>query len=308
MLIAKDILLKPYTSFKIGGPAKFFSVIHNLKELEEICSFIEKNKINFFILGGGTNLLIKDEGIDGIVIKPEFDYVHFFEDGRVIVGAGVQMPKLVYESCNLGYMGLEWAGGLPGSVGGAIRGNAGCFGYEIKDFVNSIKAINLKSKEFKVFKKEEINFEYRDSFFKKNPDWLIFEVELILKPNQDKNYLLKVMKEKIEYRKNHHPLEYPNAGSIFKNLNVQQVSEEVVNLAREKNKIKGDKIPIAFLIELLGLKGKQIGGAKISEKHANFIINLGYAKAIDVLELINLVKEKIFERFNFVPEEEIQIV
>ena len=308
MIIAKNIPLKPYTSFKIGGPAEYFCTIKNIKEIEEICKFIEKNNLPVFILGGGTNLLINDDGYKGLVIKPEIDHIYFYEDGKVVCGSGVQMPNLVYESCNLGYGGLEWAGGLPGTIGGAVRGNAGCFGFEIKDFLSSVKAINLKTKEFKVFKKDEIDFKYRDSFFKQNPEWLIIEIELKLNPGEDKYKLLKNMKEKIDYRKQNHPLEYPNAGSIFKNLNINQVPKEVVELALEFNKVKNEKIPTAFLIEYLGLKGKQIGGAKISEKHANFIINLGYAKCKDVLDLINLVKEKIYERFNFVPELEIQII
>lgn len=307
-LIYQNIPLKPYTSFKVGGPAKYFCVVKNIKELEEVINFIEKNKINFFILGGGTNILIRDEGFDGIVIKPEFNYSNFFEDGRVIAGAGVLMPYLVYESCNLGYKGLEWAGGLPGTLAGAVRGNAGCFGSEIKDFVKSVKAVNLKNREMRIFEKEEMNFDYRDSFFKKNPEWLIIEVELQLYPCYPKDELLKIMNEKIEYRKKNHPLEYSNAGSVFKNLNVNQVPEIVYCLAKEKNKIKGDKIPTAFLIEELGLKGKKIGGAKISEKHSNFIINLGYAKSKDILELINFVKAEVYEKFKIILEEEIQIV
>lgn len=308
VIISQNIPLKPYTSFKLGGPARFFCTLNSIKDIEEILDFIEKNKINFFILGGGTNILVKDEGFDGIVIKPGFNYLNFFDDGRVIVGASTLMPYLVYESCKLGYRGLEWAGGLPGTIGGAIRGNAGCFGFEIKDCVKSVKAINLKNQEFKIFEKDDLNFGYRYSFFKENSEWLIIEIELQLIPNQNRDELLKIMNEKIEYRKKNHPLEYPNAGSIFKNLNVNQVPEEVYILAKEKNKIKDGKIPTAFLIEELGLKGKQIGGAKISEKHANFIVNLGYAKTKDVLDLIQFIKEKVYEKFKVTLEEEIQIV
>ena len=307
-LIYQDILLKPYTSFKVGGPAKYFCIVKNIKELEEVINFIEEKKINFLILGGGTNLLIRDEGFEGIVIKPEFNYLNLFEDGRVVAGAGTLMPYIVYETCNNGYKGLEWAGGLPGTIGGAVRGNAGCFGSEIKDIIKSVKAVNLKNKDVRIFNKDELNFGYRESFFKKNPEWLIIEIELQLIPNQPKEELLKIMNGKIEYRKKYHPLEYPNAGSIFKNLNVNEVPEEVYYLAREKNKIKGDKIPTAFLIEELGLKGKQIGGAKISEKHSNFIINLGYAKAKDILDLIDFVKDEVYKRFKILLEEEIQIV
>lgn len=307
-LIYRDILLKPYTSFKVGGPAKYFCIVKNIKELEEFLDFLEREKVAFFILGGGTNVLIKDEGFDGVVIKPEFNYLNLFEDGRVIAGASTLMPFIVYEACKNGYKGLEWAGGLPGTTAGAVRGNAGCFGFEIKDILKSVKAVNIKNKEMCLFNKDELNFSYRDSFFKKNSEWLIIEVELQLEPGHPPEGLLKVMNEKIEYRKKNHPLEYPNAGSIFKNLSVSQVSEEVYFLAKERNKIKGDKIPTAFLIEELGLKGKQIGGAKISEKHSNFIINLGYAKAKDILDLMNFIKDEVYKKFKIVLEEEIQIV
>lgn len=308
MLILENIHLKEFTTFKIGGKAIFFSTPTNLKDIEKIIDFLEKNKLPFFILGGGSNILFSDNGFEGLVIKPKFETFNIFENGEVVVGADRAMPEVVYELCRLGYQGLEWAGGLPGEIGGAVRGNAGCFGYEIKDIVEEVLAINLLSKELKIFKNEDCYFSYRSSFFKNNKEWLIVEVKLKLKPNFNSDNLLQIMKEKINYRKERHPIEFPNAGSIFKNINFDEAPINLQELAQTSGVVKGNKIPTAFVIEYLGLKGKTIGGAKISEKHANFIINFNHAKAEDVLNLIALTKETVKKNFNFDLEEEIEIV
>ncbi len=308
MLILENIHLKEFTTFKIGGKANFFSTPTNLKDIEKIIDFLEKNKLPFFILGGGSNILFSDNGFEGLVIKPKFETFNIFENGEVVVGADRAMPEVVYELCRLGYQGLEWAGGLPGEIGGAVRGNAGCFGYEIKDIVEEVLAINLLSKELKIFKNEDCHFSYRSSFFKNNKEWLIVEVKLKLKPNFNSDNLLQIMKEKINYRKERHPIEFPNAGSIFKNINFNEAPINLQELAQTSGVVKGNKIPTAFVIEYLGLKGKTIGGAKISEKHANFIINFNHAKAEDVLNLIALTKETVKKNFNFDLEEEIEIV
>ncbi|GIW66464.1 MAG: UDP-N-acetylenolpyruvoylglucosamine reductase [Candidatus Parcubacteria bacterium] len=308
MLILENISLKKLTTFKIGGKARFFVIINNLKELEEVINFIEKNRIRFFILGGGSNILFNDKGFDGLVIKPKFDILNFLENGEVIVGSSRLMPEIVYESCRLGYQGLEWAGGLPGEIGGAIRGNAGCFGYEIKDIIKEILAINLLNKKVKIFQNNECQFSYRSSFFKNNSEWLIIQSKLNLKNGVEPSILFKVMNEKIEYRKSKHPLEFPNAGSIFKNILVNEATEELVDIANKYNVIKNDKIPTAFVLEYVGLKGRKIGGAKISEKHANFIINFNNAKSQDVLDLIYLAKETVQKKFNLQLKEEIEII
>ena len=308
MLISKDISLKKFTTFKIGGKAKLFTVITNLKELEKIIDFIENNKVRFFILGGGSNILFSDKGFDGLVIKPKFETFNIFENGEIIIGANRQMPEITYELCRLGFQGLEWAGGLPGELGGAIRGNAGCFGSEIKDVIEEVLAVNLSTKELIRIKNQDCNFTYRSSLFKSHKELLIIESKLKLKPNFDKNELIKIMKEKIYYRKEKHPLEFPNAGSIFKNIEINKAPIDLQELAKKYQVLKGNKIPTAFIIEYLGLKGKQIGGAKISEKHANFIINFNNAKAKDVLELISLIKDEVKKKFDVELETEIEIV
>ena len=308
MEIIKNKIIAPLTNFKIGGEAKYFVYLERKEELEDFFNFY-KIDLPLFILGGGTNILF--DNFKGIVLKTNFKEWQIIDEGIIKIGANFLISEILEKLIELNYKGLEWAGGLPGELGGAIRGNAGCFGGEIKDLIIEVEAINLKTKEYRKFKKDEINFQYRDSFFKKDKNWLIISALLKFEKINDKNYLIKATEEKINYRKEKHPIEYPNAGSIFKNIPLEKASEKLKNLALEKNKIKNDPFPViptAFVISELGLKGKKIGDAQISEKHANFIINLKRATFNDVYQLIDYVKKKVSDEFEVILEEEIEIV
>jgi UDP-N-acetylmuramate dehydrogenase len=247
----------------------------------------------------------------GIVLKPELKYIHNIGYGVLVVGSGILVSELLDYVINLGYEGLEWAGGLPGTVGGAVEGGVGCFGGEFKNLVLEVKAINLKTGEEKIFSKDECLFEYRNSFFRQNKNWLIVETKLFFENRKNKEELRKIALEKINYRKMKHPLEYPNAGSIFKNIPFEKAPKFVQDLALEKNKVKDDPFPVipaAFLISEAGLKGKRIGSAQISEKHANFIVNLGRATFNDVYQLIDFTKKFLEDKFEVEPEIEIKII
>jgi UDP-N-acetylmuramate dehydrogenase len=308
MIIEKNKIIAPLTNFKIGDEALYFITLENLEDIYDFLELKEKFNLPIFILGGGTNLLF--DKFNGFVIKTNFKNFEILEPYVVKIGANFLVSEVLEKLCEMGFSGFEWAGGLPGEIGGAIRGNAGCFGGEIKDLVIGVEALNLKTGEIKIFKKEEIEFEYRNSFFKKNKEWLILSG--IFKFNQgDKEKIKKEIEEKINYRKERHPLEYPNAGSIFKNINFEKAPEKLKNLALEKNKVKNDPFPViptAFVISELGLKGFRIGKAQISEKHANFIINLGGATFKDVYSLIDYIKKKVEDEFEVKLEEEIEIV
>lgn len=308
MEIIKNKIIASLTNFKIGGESKYFVYLERKEELDDFFNFY-KNYLPLFILGGGTNILF--DNFKGIVLKTNFKEWQIIDEGIIKIGANFLISEILEKLIELNYKGLEWAGGLPGELGGAIRGNAGCFGGEIKDLIIEVEAINLKTKEYRKFKKDEINFQYRDSFFKKDKNWLIISALLRFEKINDKNYLIKTIEEKINYRKEKHPIEYPNAGSIFKNIPLEKASEKLKNLALEKNKIKNDPFPViptAFVISELGLKGKKIGDAQISEKHANFIINLKRATFNDVYQLIDYVKKKVSDEFEVILEEEIEIV
>ena len=308
MIIEKNKIIAPLTNFKIGDEALYFITLENLEDIYDFLELKQKFNLPIFILGGGTNLLF--DKFNGFVIKTNFKNFEILEPYVVKIGANFLVSEVLEKLCEMGFSGFEWAGGLPGEIGGAIRGNAGCFGGEIKDLVIEVEALNLKTGEIKIFKKEEIEFEYRNSFFKKNKEWLILSG--IFKFNQgDKEKIKKEIEEKINYRKEKHPLEYPNAGSIFKNINFEKAPEKLKNLALEKNKVKNDPFPViptAFVISELGLKGFRIGKAQISEKHANFIINLGGATFKDVYSLIDYIKKKVEDEFEVKLEEEIEIV
>lgn len=315
-MINKNVSLKDYSNYKIGGNASYFlevfskeDLIEGLKNWYEVSSDFPTNSKKIFVLGGGTNVLFSDYGFYGLVIKNSINGIKA-QDNIVTVGAGEVVSSLLNFCIKNSLSGLEWAGGLPGTVGGAVRGNAGAFRGETKDSVSKVESIDLESFQTKTRNNKECNFSYRNSVFKigDGDKEMIVSVILNLKKGE-KGEIKKITDEKINYRKEKHPLEYPNIGSIFKNVEFNKLSK---NLKEEFSQyIKQDPFPVvpsAKIIFLAGLKGRKIGDAGISEKHTNFIVNLGNAKSKDVLKLIKFAKEQVFEKFGISLEEEIMYV
>lgn len=285
MIIQKNVPLKNYTTFRIGGPARYFCVVVNREELIEAVIFAKKEKLPFFILGGGSNLLVSDKGYKGLVIKIQNINCEI-KNTKVTAGAGVSLSKLLNVTANLGLSGLEWSAGIPSAtIGGAIRGNAGAFGSGIKDIVYKVEVFDVSDSGFKIYGLRDCGFGYRESIFKKSHNLIIWSCELKFK-RKDKEKMKENIKEILGYREERHP-KFPSAGSIFKNLKDVRARD---------------------LIEKAGLKGKKIGKAKISEQHANFIINTGNATAKDVLVLVNLAKKEVKNKFGIKIEEEIQLL
>ncbi len=305
-MVEKKFPLASLSGYKTGGPADYFVSATNLNEIKSALTWAKEHNQQIFILGGGTNILFPDEGYRGLVIK--IDNKDFcLEDDNLYVGAGAMMPDLVKSSIERCWGGLEWAGGLPGTLGGAIRGNAGCFGGEIKDNVESVTVVNYQGELVK-FNNQECKFAYRYSRFKVEP-WIVVEAVLNLKENSNKEELARIAQDHINYRQERQPLEWPNCGSVFKNFPVAKAPAEVVE--KFKDIIKTDPFPViptAALIHEAGLKGHTVGGAQVSEKHPNFIINLGGATSADILNLLGFVKEKIRESFGVDLEVEIELV
>lgn len=312
--IQEHILLAPFSSYRIGGTARYFAEANTVSDLRSVLSEWQvKHKGHnpgpgeVFILGGGTNLLFSDNGFEGLVLKPNLQFLEK-EGTRVRMGAGVLMSDLLDFAVKQGLSGLEWAGGLPGTVGGAIRGNAGAFGGEIKDTVASVESFNRISFQTATRDNTACRFGYRTSMFKeKNGEEIIMSAALSLKKGDPKK-IKAAINEKIAYRHARHPMEYPNIGSIFKNVDARMVPEEA--LGRVKNVIKTDPFPVvptAYLISEAGLKGVSYGGAMISPKHPNFIVNVLHATSSDVRALIQLAKEEVARTFNIPLEEEVQI-
>jgi UDP-N-acetylmuramate dehydrogenase len=309
MEIIQDKDLANLTNFKIGGKADYFIEIEKEEDLYKFYLWQKNKSFPIFILGGGTNILMDD--FKGVVVKNSIKYIKEIESGIIEVSSGVLVSDLLNLTIEKGYQGLEWAGGLPGTVGGAVEGSVGCFGGEFKNLVLEVKAFNLENGDIKKFSKDKCDFYYRDSFFRKNKNWFILSCLLSFKTNFDRDELKKIVEEKIEYRKEKHPIEYPNAGSIFKNYPLEKAPEKLRDFVVEMNKVKNDPfpvIPIAFLISEAGLAGKRIGDAQISTKHSNFIINLSRATFEDVFNLIDFTKKTLEDKFEIVPEVEIKII
>jgi UDP-N-acetylmuramate dehydrogenase len=281
MKIQENIKLAPYTTYKIGGPTRYFVEAKTKKEVLQALKFTKDKNLKYFVLCGGSNVLFSDEGYDGLVIKLCLTDLKV-ENDIIYAESGVKLMTLINKGIENNLTGLEFLAGVPGEVGGAIRGNAGAFGQSISNFVEKVEAIeNGKIVELK---KEEIKFDYRDSKFKRNKDIILagyFKLE-----KGDIAEAKKEIEKNINYRKENHPWE-PSAGSVFKN-------------PQDKS--------VGVMVEELGLKGYKVGHAQISEKHGNFIINLGGAKASDVKRLIELAKKKIEEKYKVNLEEEIMMV
>ncbi len=299
--IQKNILLKNFTTFKIGGKAKYFYVAKTKKDLIFTIKTAKELKLPFFILGGGSNLLISDDGFKGLVIKILFSKFYFL-NSKIIAEAGTKLGDLVGASVEKSLTGLEWAAGIPGTIGGAVQGNAGAFGKSMKDIVKKVEVFDVKNKKIEFLKNKNCRFDYKDSIFKKNKNLIILFAALQLKKG-NKNKIIEKIKKYLEYKKNTQPLNYPSAGSVFKNPKGFSVGE-----LGEEDKSSSSSFAAARMIEECGLKGKKIGNAKISEKHANFIVNLGSARAKDVEKLIKLMKQKVKNKFGVVLKEEIQFL
>lgn len=315
-MVQENVSLKEHTSFKIGGSARYFlkagtieELISGLRQWKEISVDFSESQKRIFVLGGGTNLVISENGFPGLVIHPEIKFME--EEGNMIeVGAGEAMSSLVNFCMDNSLSGFEWAGGLPGTVGGAVRGNAGAFGGETKDSVIEVKSVDINSLEIKIRSLDECRFGYRDSVFKsgEGKDEIVVSARFSVS-QADADSIRAETDSHIEYRKNRHPLHLPNAGSIFKNVPVEKISSDV--LKQFEGHIKNDPFPVlpaAKIISQTDLLGKSIGGAQVSTTHPNFIVNTGSATAEDIKQLIAYEQSVVKEKFGIELEPEVMLV
>jgi len=299
--------LAEFSHYRIGGPARYFAEADDLEELRQAINFGKgKPGLPIFFMGGGTNILFDDAGFPGTVIRINFKNLYLSDKNILEVGAGVPMARLVKFCRNNSLAGMEWAAGLPGTVGGAIRGNAGAFGREMGESVIEVRSLNL-DQPGRIFRRRgsKLEFGYRTSFFKKNEREVILSSRLKVKKGR-RAEIDRVIAGNLKYRRDRQPLEFPSAGSTFKNIPVDKIPPEIEPLVSAA--IKTDPfpvVPVAFLISEAGLKGERRGGAEISEKHPNFIINRDKATAADVRALIELAKKSVKEKFGVNLEEEI---
>lgn len=273
--VSLDTSVKNYNTYRIGGTVKYFIHPNSVNDLIEIIKLLKDNNIKFFIIGNGSNVVLNDEYYDGAVIKlDKLNGIQIHKDMNMVYAeAGVMLPVLVNETVNEELTGLEFAGGIPGTVGGSIYGNAGAYNACILDYVSSVTVLT-EDYDIKVMQHEDIKYSYRTSSFKEEKKYIILAAKFYLKDGDKKNSIEMLEKRK-QKRIESQPLEYPSAGSVFRNP-------------------EGDFA--GRLIEACGLKGYKIGGAEVSEKHANFIINKDNATSKDVHDLIKYVHDTVLDK------------
>lgn len=283
--IKKNVSMKEHTTYKTGGIVRYMIYPTNINQLKKLLTFIQKNKIKYKVVGNGSNLIFTDDFYDGIIIKLDYLRDLHIEGKEITVGAGYSLMRLSLKLSMAGYTGLEFASGIPGTVGGAIYMNAGAYKSDMGYVIKKVKVLTPDLEIKDIFNKD-LDFHYRTSFFKKHDGYVILEGTFHLNYG-NKEDSLTMIKERKERRMATQPLEYPSAGSVFRNP-------------------EGDAA--GRLIEEAGLKGLKVGGAMVSEKHANFIINTGGATSKDLKELIQIIKAKVKEKYDIELMEEQEYV
>jgi UDP-N-acetylmuramate dehydrogenase len=330
MKIYENLSLSDMSYYHIGGNARYVLKIINKEDLLLAITFLREHKIDkYLILGLGSNVILDDRDFSGAVIWLQGEGGGFekIEDpssvssdskssGQVRVFSGETMDSLIQFSFKHSLIGLEWAGGLPSTVGGAVRGNAGCFGSEIRDTIIGVEAVDIEDPQLVVrtFSFEEIAFSYRNSFFKDHPNLFIISAifRLIHADTDNLEKAKEAYLANIAYRQKNHPMEYPSCGSVFKNVIKREEVEKILSVWPEVRELSEgkwhDKIAMGYVINRLGFSGKRIGGAMVSPKHTNYIVNIDHAKAADVKTLISEIQAKFIQIFGFTPEPEVIIL
>jgi len=304
--IQKDYPLAPLSTYQIGGPAEFFIAVASKEDLNAAIAWAKEHSQSITILGGGSNILIHDQGIKGLVIKIDNNTVAI-NDTTMTVGASTDVWSVAETAFEKKLSGIEWSIGIPGSMGGAIRGNAGAHGGAFDTVVANVLAFDIQKLEFFTVSPHDCHFAYRHSIFKENPNWIVWEVTLNLL-NGDQEVMKQQMQEYRNYRIHSQPKE-PSAGCVFKSLlvtDVEKVNPELIQIANTEGKIRGGKIGAGYLIQKVDLMGYRVGGAKISEIHANFIVNNKQAEAKDVAQIMEYVRAEVKKKYNIELENEIQ--
>lgn len=302
--------LVKYNTYQTGGMAKFFVEAGDKEAVQKAIYAAKSDSVPYVILGGGTNVLISDKGFDGLIIKAKHNQFKTYGDDAVFVEAGMPMGALLNKLTSLNLSGLEWAAGIPGTLGGAIFGNAGALGGEIADAIMSVEVFDSRTHDIKEYSKDACEFGYRRSLFKNEKHFVILGATLKLR-NESQPEIMAKMAENIKLKAHNQPLAFRSAGCAFKNVDLAASSkaQQLLEGLEEFQGFKNAKfLSAGMLIDKAGLKGFKTGGAVVSEKHGNFILNTNGASAEDIFWLIEIVKDKVFEKFGVLLEEEIQYI
>lgn len=301
--VRENVPLAPFTSFNIGGPARFFATAGNATELREALLFARRKGIPFGILGGGTNLLVSDDGFDGLVIRLALDGVRV--SGRSIeADAGVDLTELVKRTAQWGLGGMESLAGIPGLVGGAVRGNAGAYGSCIGEVTETVYALHAESLEILAVDRDDCGFDYRSSRFKRDPRLIVVSALLVLSPGDAGEIRHKVESTMAKRAARHLQCE-GSAGSFFMNPVVTDPDLIRRFEADKQVRCRDGRIPAGWLIDQAGLRNTRVGAAMVSAQHANYLINTGNAGADEILRLAGLVKLKVREAMGVQLREEV---
>lgn len=284
-IIEENVSLSQFTTFRVGGPARYFLIARNFNELKAGIYFARDQQIPLFFLGKGSNVLVSDSGFDGLVIKLGGDFNSIrVDENKIMCGAAALLAYAAREAAARSLSGLEWAAGIPGTAGGAVRMNAGAFGFDMSGIVESAVVLDTDALELKKYSRQQLKFGYRQSSFAASE--LILEVTCKLS-RADREKITATMESIFNERKKRQPLGVRSAGSIFKNPPEDSAGR---------------------LIETCGLKGYMVGGAAVSEKHANFIVNTGNATAKEIYNLIRKIQQQVYEMSGVMLEPEIVMV
>lgn len=278
--------MKKHTTMRVGGPCDCMVEPSSIEEIQKVLEYARKNNIKYYVIGNGSNLLVKDEGVHALIIKIANKFSKVEVNGeRIKAYSGCSVPKLSQIAKENSLSGLEFACGIPGSVGGGIRMNAGAYGSEMVNVVEKVGFLDENGKLNEIDGKDA-HFTYRHSMFVENPKYIVvYAIYKLQKGNKDE--ISKIMEENMNSRKQKQPIEYPNFGSVFK---------------------RPEGYFVGKLVDECGLKGYKIGGAQVSTKHSGFMVNIEDATCKDVLDLIEYVKKKVYEKFNVKLQEEVVIL
>lgn len=300
--------MKKHTSMRVGGPCQFFYTAKKSDDLKKIIKIAIENKLPYIVIGNGTNIIFADAGFSGLVVKNETSNL-VFEKDEAVVDSGMSLARLIRKLAEGGMGGLEFLAGIPGTIGGAVYGNAGAYGRNIGDIIRGVLILDIDGKVIQISNKE-MKFKYRSSYLKELSKVhdrfrlpIILSVRLKIIP-KSKEAIIRVVDHYQRIRVKKYPSK-PSVGSFFKNI---IVTNQMGLSKDEKIMIKDGKIPAGFLIERAGCKGLKINGAEVSREHANFIINTKRAKAIDIKKLSEKVKEKVKDEFGVELEEELEFI
>lgn len=316
----EQVPLAPRTTLGVGGNARFFAITTSLEDVREGTVWAREHSVQLCILGKGSNVLVSDKGFDGLVISMNMQEMEFLPH-TVMCGAGVAMARAASECIKHNRAGFAWAVGIPGTIGGSVYGNAGCFGGEMKDVVESVEVVDAHTGEVYTLSARECAFEYRESIFKKHPEWIITRITLTLGEStaREMEITQEYMRDTARMRIKEQEIGARTAGSTFKSI---PITEQTLTELRKHGphwqkghtatcwifESRKGFLSAGFLIDIAGLMGARVGGVSVSRTHANFLVNDGTARAEDVVMLIGLIKERVHRMFGIFLEEEIRYI